>query len=53
VDIDPGSIMREEKQYRDLPKYYDFGSTEEKEKLLRKNMILIRQEVEEIIVLYI
>jgi hypothetical protein len=24
VDIDPGSIMREEKQYRDLPKYYDF-----------------------------
>jgi hypothetical protein len=49
VDIDPESIMREEKQYRDLPKYYDFGIMEEKETTLRNHMIRINQEVAEII----
>jgi hypothetical protein len=49
VDIDPGSIMREEKQYRDLPKYYDFGSAEEKEEILRNNLYRINLDVVEIV----
>jgi hypothetical protein len=49
VDIDPESIMREEKKYRDLPKYYDFGSKAEKEEILRINHYRINLDVAEIV----
>jgi hypothetical protein len=49
VDINPSSILREEKQYNDLPQYYHFGSRKEKEEILRNNMKRIKQEVFDII----
>lgn len=49
VDIDPGSIARQEKQYRDMPTYYDFGSKEEKEEILCNNLFKINREVAEIV----
>jgi len=49
VDINPTSILIEEKQYRDLPRYYDFGSKQEKEETLRNNMFTINQQVADLV----
>ena len=49
VDIDPTTIIREEKKYRELPKYYDFGDHSEKEEILRKNMYRINLEIAEMV----
>lgn len=49
VNINLKDLIKEEKKYIDLPKYYNFGSTERKNDLLRQNMIRINKEVEHII----
>ena len=49
IDINPEEVLKEEKTYQDMPKYYDFGSKEEKEETLRNNLFRINQEVAEIV----
>ena len=49
IEIDPALVIQEEKSYHDLPKYYDFGSEEEKEDILRNYLIQISREVRDII----
>ena len=49
VDIDPGNAITEEKNYKAPPKYYDFGSKEEKEEILRNNMMSVNRDVAGII----
>ena len=48
VAIDFKANAEEEKKYQDFPKVYDFGSGEEKRKLLIQNMMRIYEEVREI-----
>ncbi len=49
IDINPRKADKETERYKDLPKYYDFGNKEEKEKILRDNLFKINQEVAEVI----
>jgi hypothetical protein len=50
VSLDLKAIDAEKKQYRDLPKYYTFGTNKDKNDLLMKNMQRIFKEVESILV---
>jgi hypothetical protein len=52
IDIDPAITIREEKSYHTMPKYYDFGSKEEKEQTLRNNLFRINQEVAEMVEMF-
>jgi len=52
IMIDSNEVEKEEKAYRKLPKYYDFGNEENKNKLLMQNMLKIRREVDYIVVQY-
>ncbi|MBT28366.1 MAG: mobilization protein [Thalassobius sp.] len=49
VDLNVKRIIEEEKKYKDLPKFYNFGTEKNKKKLLTKNMIRINNEIEDII----
>ena len=49
VNLDVDQIEKEEKRYVDLPKFYNFGSLENKDRTLRKNMQRIKSEVQYII----
>lgn len=53
TDLDLNKIKKEEEMYRDLPKVYNFGTTEERERKLQSNYIRIKQEVKEVIESYI
>ncbi len=49
IDINPVMANKEEQSYLELPKFYNFGSDEEREETLRNNLFKINQEVAEII----
>ncbi len=49
VNLDLDQIEKEEKRYVELPKFYNFGSLENKNGILRKNMQRIKAEVQYII----
>ncbi|MEX2568404.1 MAG: TraM recognition domain-containing protein, partial [Cyclobacteriaceae bacterium] len=50
VNLDPGEIKREEKNYRPIPQCYAFNG--KKEQVLTSNFMRIREEVENIIDYY-
>jgi hypothetical protein len=50
VNLDPGEIKREERNYRPIPKCYAFNG--KKEQVLTRNFMRIREEVENIIDYY-
>jgi hypothetical protein len=52
IEIEPAIVIQEEKSYHDLPKYYDFGSKEEKEQTLRNNLFRIKKEGAEMVALF-
>ena len=43
------SAKAEEKKYVDLPKFYNFGTAEEREKVLTANFFKINEEVKQIV----
>jgi hypothetical protein len=45
IELDFEQIDEEKKRYVDLPKFYDFGTAEQKEVFLKKNMQRIFEEV--------
>lgn len=47
INLDTAEIRKEEKAYKSLPAYYDFGG--EKDKKLRQNFFLIAKEIENIV----
>ena len=51
TDFDMKEIKQEEEDYKkySLPKFYDFGSTAEKERRLYENFLAVDQEVEDLI----
>jgi hypothetical protein len=49
VVLDLEALEEEKKQYKELPKFYTFGSNTEKNDFLLKNMQKIFQEVESIL----
>jgi hypothetical protein len=53
TDLDLKAIEKEEKNYVELPKFYNFGSANEREKKLQANFIKIYNEVEEVVNLYV
>lgn len=53
TNFDIKSIKKEEKGYVDLPKFYNFGTEEEKEILLQKNFKRIYEEVDKVIEQYV
>ena len=53
TNLDLKKIKQEEQQYRDLPKFYNFGTVEQKEKKLQLNFKKIYDEVEEVINEYV
>lgn len=44
INLDLGEIAKEEKGYKPLPDYYNFG--DKKEEILRQNFIRISQEIQ-------
>jgi hypothetical protein len=48
IELDFEQIDEEKKHYVDLPKFYDFGTAEQKEALLKKNMQRIFDDVSSI-----
>lgn len=50
INLDSNEIKVEEKLYTKPPKYYNFGSEEEKEKILSDNYKKIKTEISEIII---
>ncbi len=53
TNLDLNSIKKEETNYVDLPKFYNFGSLEEKEKKLTQNFLKIYREVDVIVRKYV
>lgn len=49
TDLDLNAIKAEEKNYVDLPKFYNFGTAEEREKVLTANFFKINEEVKQIV----
>ncbi len=49
TDLDLKAIEAEEKKYVDLPKFYNFGTAEEREKVLTANFFKINEEVKQIV----
>ena len=49
TNLDLKSIEAEEKKYVDLPKFYNFGTAEEREKVLTANFFKINEEVKQIV----
>ena len=49
IDIKPKLVNKEEQNYRELPKFYTFGSDGEREETLRNDLFKINQEVAEIV----
>lgn len=47
VNLDHQAIKKEEKEYKELPDYYDFNG--KKEEILRANFLKIHKEIEEIV----
>lgn len=52
TDLDLDAIKEEEKKYVDLPKFYNFGSVEERERILTAKFNLINKQVEDILLKY-
>ncbi|MGE9310888.1 type IV secretory system conjugative DNA transfer family protein [Niabella sp. CJ426] len=48
VIVDLEQLKEESKHYVDMPKYYDFGSEEEKEQFLLENLKRIYKEIEDL-----
>ncbi len=46
TDFDMKEISEEEKHYTDLPKFYTFGTKEQKERILYENFVKVNQDVE-------
>ena len=46
TDFDMKEINEEEKHYTDLPKFYTFGTKEQKERILYENFVKVNQDVE-------
>lgn len=53
TNLDLKKIKKEEEGYRDLPKFYNFGTTEQKEKKLQQNFKRIYDEVENVMNQYV
>ncbi|QCR25282.1 type IV secretory system conjugative DNA transfer family protein [Pontibacter sp. SGAir0037] len=49
INLDLDNIQQEEKQYLDLPKFYNFGTPDQKDQILRANYNKIRNEVKTLI----
>ncbi len=49
TDLNLKAIEAEEKKYVDLPKFYNFGTAEEREKVLTANFFKINEEVKQIV----
>lgn len=49
VNLDHKKISKEEKQFKKLPRYYNFGSEENKNKILMDNFNKINEEIEMLI----
>lgn len=47
INLDMGEIAKEEKSFKPLPAYYDFGG--KKEEQLSRNYIRISQEIEQMV----
>lgn len=52
INLDIEQIKQEEKLYKKPPKYYNFGSEEQKDKILSDNYKKVKSEVSEIILKY-
>ena len=53
TDLDLKSIEKEERNYVNLPKFYNFGTPSEREERLQENFIKVYGEVDEIVNLYV
>lgn len=53
INLDIKQIQVEEKLYREPPKYYNFGSEEQKDKILSDNYKKVKSEVSELILKYV
>lgn len=49
TDLNLKAIEKEEKNYVDLPKFYNFGSAEERERKLQQNFTKVYNEVDEVV----
>ena len=53
TNLDLNKIKKEETNYKELPKFYNFGTTEERERKLQSNYKRIKEEVTEVIETYV
>ena len=53
TNLDLKKIKKEEEAYKELPKVYNFGTADNREKLLQKNFKRIYDEVETVIEQYV
>ena len=49
TDLDLKAIEKEERNYVELPKFYNFGSAEERERKLQQNFTKVYNEVDEVV----
>jgi len=49
TDLDLKGIEKEERNYVELPKFYNFGSAEERERKLQQNFTKVYNEVDEVV----
>lgn len=49
INLNPKSLNKEAQPYRELPKFYNIGSAEEREAMLRNNFFKINCEVANIL----
>ena len=49
TDFDMEEIHKEEKEYRDLPKFYNFKSRDERERILYANFNQVTQDVNKMV----
>lgn len=53
TDLDLKAIEKEERNYVELPKFYNFGSAEERERKLQQNFTKVYNEVDEVVNVYV
>ena len=53
INIDEAAFRKEAKNYIDLPDFYNFGGIESKNDMLRKNYLKIKNDIDNIISVYI
>lgn len=49
TNFDMDEIKKEEESYIELPKFYSFGSTEERERILYKNFVQVSRDIQDMI----